>query len=144
MNVLVFNALLLVACGYAAWGGGGPERWCAGSLVLAAAATRLSDVLSTPDYVAVPLDIAAVDLLLLAALTTIALRANRYWPLCLTSLHLSTILVHGARLLDPLMTPGMYQLVLRAFAYATVIVIAVGTLRHRRRLGRLGADSAWA
>ena len=144
-QVILFNAFLIVACGYAFWAGGAPERWTAAVFVIAAAATFVApfwDALR-PFRQVEPL-LLLVDVLMLAALMWVALQANRYWPLYVTALHIITIAIHGVKALQPHLVPWMYAGASGKIAYPMLVLLAIGALRHRSRLARFGSDRDWS
>jgi hypothetical protein len=144
VNILIFNALLVVVALLALWRGGLPERIAAAALVLAALATRIaySPVLS--QFQGVEYGVFGVDVALVVTLGLLALRANRLWPMCLTSLHLASVLVHVGRLIEDDMAAWAYAFMLKIWAYPMLAVLLVGVERHRRRLARVGVDEPWS
>lgn len=143
-HVIFFNALLLACCGYAAWAGGAPERWTALVFVLGAVATSNLPFVQYRSYHSVFWLLLAVDGAMLVGLIGIALRANRYWPLYVTSLHLITIAIHGVKAFQPGLVPWMYAGASSKIAYPMLMMLAVGALRHRRRLASFGSDHDWS
>ncbi|RTL14427.1 MAG: hypothetical protein EKK50_15720, partial [Sphingomonadaceae bacterium] len=108
-HVIVFNALLLIACGYAFLMGGAPERWTALVFVGSAFATFLAPFYdSLRPFRHVEPALLLVDLIMLVGLLVIALRADRYWPLYVSALHLITLAIHGVKAIQPSLVPWMY------------------------------------
>jgi len=133
MTVTMFFNLLLCSCaGFAIWRGGAPERVAAGSLLLAALATALQ-LHSVPGAVSNGRNrgVMVTDMLLVAALYSLALRSNRIWPMLLAALQLSSVLVHLAKIVDLAMAAWVYQFLLKIWAYPMIALLVVGTVRHR-------------
>lgn len=144
-HVMLFNAVLVLACGYAFWVGGAPERWTAIVFAGAAAATFIAPIYNTVHpFSRVEPMLLAVDLVMLGALIAIALRADRFWPLYVSALHLITIAVHGVKAFQPSLVPWMYAGASSKIAYPMLALLAIGALRHRHRLARFGSDRDWS
>ncbi len=143
MRIAVFLALLVVALGYAAWRGGGPERVMA---VIAA----LMVVLDTLLHRIVPAQFASLDtghliIDLFGAVTTIALAlaAHRFWPMGMAVLHILPLLAHSSRALDLAMHPVAYLVMQVAPSWLVAPVLIGATWHHRRRLKTSGTDPSW-
>ncbi len=143
-HVMVFNIVLVAACGYAFWAGGGPERWTALLFVLGAFATSYVPFQQRHSYHAIFWTLLMVDAAMLVGLIGIALRANRFWPLYVSALHLITLGIHGVKAFQPGLVPWMYAGASSKIAYPMLVLLAVGALRHRHRLAQFGADRDWA
>ena len=136
-HVYVFYSLQLSAAAYAIWRGGAPERLVASLMIAAAVATTISSYGRSYAYVNVIALI--VDAVFLAALVAIAARAARFWPMYVTALHLIGFAVHGVRAIDPQMLSVIYLRGAGVLAYPMVLLLAVGTSRHARRLRLAGS-----
>ncbi len=143
LRILVFECLLLACCGYALWKGGPPERIVGGSLLLAYAATLASYSSYAERFVHVETRILLVDMVLLAVLVAVALRADRGWPIILAGLQLDTVGAHLLKNWDLDMIRVTYAVMIAAWSYPMVIVLALGTWRHAARLRRHGYDVSW-
>jgi hypothetical protein len=143
-HVLLFNLLLLAACGYAFWAGGAPERWTAIVFVIGAAATAYLPFQQRFSYHSVFWPLLGVDAAMLVGLIGIALRANRFWPLYVSALHMITLAIHGVKAFQPGLVPWMYAGASSKIAYPMLVLLAVGALRHRDRLARFGSDRDWS
>lgn len=144
LNVILFNALLVAACGFAWLRGGRPEQIAATALIVAAAATFAAYTPYPRRFFAVEYGVLGVDLILLAALIVIALNANRYWPLGLAALHLAATIAHFGKMVDVSMGGWGYAFLLKLWAYPMVLTLIVGTIRHRQRVNRYGVDDPWS
>ena len=138
-----FLALLALCTLYALWAGGGPERLGAAVYALSVAATHLVRTANSQRW----LDIGAGELIVDAStfliFVAIALRANRYWPLWVSAMLGIGMLGHLARGIVPDTFWWAYAVVLTIWSYPILVLIALGSFLHRRRLGRYGADRSW-
>ena len=76
-----------------------------------------------------------IDCAVLAAFTLVALRSDRFWPLWLAGLQLTTSLAHFLKAVHLDMMPSAYAVAERFWSYPILIILAVGTWRgHRRRM----------
>ena len=144
INVVLFFSLLLCGCGYAFSRGGAPERAVAAIMILGVAATRLT--LSSPSlrYRHVDTTILMIDLLVLVGFLTVALKADRRWPMAITALHGMSVAAHAARGVSPEMIRVVYKTIMVAWAYPQLALLMLGTWRHGRRLSRNGVDPSWS
>ena len=84
-----------------------------------------------------------VDAVTFLAFVPIALRADRFWPLWVSAFLGLGVLGHLARLVGPDTFWWAYAVVLTIWSYPIVLLFALGTFLHRRRLARHGADRSW-
>lgn len=143
-RILLFDALLLATCAYALWRGGAPERIAAGAMVVAYLGTLASYGPLASRFAQVETGVLIVDTVLLIVLVTVALKADRAWPMALAALQLDSVGVHLTRVLDLQMIRVTYALMLAMWSYPMLLLLAVGTWRHCRRSGRGGGDLAWS
>lgn len=142
--IVVFNILQVSVSGHALLRGGGPERVVALLLLLAAAATLATPMVPGVSYFTVFVAVLWIDLALFVALTAVSAFANRYWPMWMAALQLFAIATHLARAYDPHFWAAAYWLVTTKIAYPMLLLLFVGTVRHRRRL-RLGLpERSWS
>ena len=144
IRILFFNLLLLGSCGYAIARGGAPERITGWLLIGATILTPLTARGLAMRYVQAELGIFIVDVVLLTALTVIALKADRFLPMVLAAMQLDTTAVHILKLFDADLIRITYALMIAAWSYPMLLVLAIGTMRHRRRMARFGEDRAWS
>lgn len=140
-HIIVFNLLLGAACLYAITRGGAPERLTAIVFLIAACASYYAPF---SRYREVELTLVAIDLLTLVALATIAARADRFWPLYVSALQLLTLAIHGAKAYQSSLVYWMYGGASSKIAYPMLLLLAIGVLRHRQRLGERGHDPDWS
>ena len=144
LNSIVFAVLLLLSCSYALWRGGTPER--IGAIVYLLAAFGTLAVVSGPAgrYSTVERGIVVIDLLMFAVLFILALRAERFWPIWATGLHMITTAAHAIKLTEPELMRWAYAFVLAIWSYPLLLIIVIGTWNHQRRLKRNGLDPSWS
>ena len=143
MHILVFNLVQAVVCIYAFVRGGMPERVTAVLLLVAGGATYLVPFDPQRGWADLRVPILLIDLALLCGLASIATFANRYWPIWISSLHLIAIAVHGIRVINPDFVPWMYGVAVGKIAYPMLLMLLIGTRRHRQRQLAFGSDRDW-
>lgn len=134
LRLIAFNMLLAGACGYALWRGRSDERITA---TVCLAATLASFALAAPAparYASVEAGVLAVDLMTLGAFTFVALRSDRFWPLWISGLQLTTSIAHFLKAAEPDLVPIAYAAAGRLWSYPILLILAVGTWRSSRRL----------
>lgn len=90
-----------------------------------------------------PIGVALVDVALAIALTVLALKANRLWPIVLAGMQLATVFGHVARLLSfPLPTAG-YAIFVQLWGWPMLIVTAIGIHKHHERTKGRGTERDW-
>ena len=130
IRVLFYNALLIGACGYAWLRGRTDERIAAGTCL---AATIASFALVTQlRYSQVELGVLAVDLAALAVFVGVALRSERFWPLWVSGLQLTSSVTHLLKLVEPGLMPFAYSAAEAVWSYPILIILVVGTWRVPR------------
>lgn len=85
-------------------------------------------------FATVETPVMAVDLAVFAGFLMVAIRSDRFWPLWVAGLQLTTMLGHLFKALDSDLLPKAYAAALNFWAYPIVLILAVGTWRsHQRR-----------
>jgi hypothetical protein len=144
IHVVAFHAAFLACAWYALTAGGRPER-----AAMLAQAVALILTLSTRfihvsgDFASLRVWWAITDGLLLLALTLIALRADRLWPIVLAGLQLSASFVHLTKTLFPDLPASGYAVFLQMWAWPMLAVTAWGTRRHQKRVRCFGSERDW-
>lgn len=134
LSPYIYHALLLAVCAYAFLAGRQDERLAAAICLVATLATRLVLSPMTSRYSQVEAGVFLVDLLVLLGFTTIALRSDRFWPLWVAGLQLTTIIAHLFKVVDLDLIPKVYAAAARFWVYPIFLIIVVGTWRsHQRR-----------
>jgi hypothetical protein len=130
----VFGPLLLAICIYAWWRGGADERAVATMCLAGTAATLLAVSPLQQRYSGVEEGLMLVDLAVLAGFIAVALRSQRFWPLWVAGLQLTTSIGHILKGIDQDLLPRAYGAALQFWSYPILLILAVGTFRtHRRR-----------
>lgn len=144
MSLFLFLSVLILCNAYALARGGPPERASAllqlGAFVSDEAVHRLVDGRA---YTALAAGSALVDLLLLVALTVLASKCTRHWPLWVAGFQLAAIVAHLAKLVDPTMQAVGYAVQLQIWAYPMLLATAAGTWRYRARRSAGQIEPDW-
>ena len=141
---LIYVALLLVCWSYAMLRGGAPEKVGASILLVGSALTFISVKGPAARFASMEAGILAVDVAALLAFLVLALRAERFWPLWITGLQLIGTTGHVVKLVDPDVVRWAYAFVLAFWSYPMLLLLAIATWLHQRRLVRHGADKSWS
>lgn len=141
--LLIFVGLLLAACLFAWWRGGGPERAVAALFLIAWLVSFLIHSPASIHYHGVEVQTMIVDTLLLIALLAISRRANRAWPVVATSFQALIVLAHLARGINPFQFPYVYMVMVVSWPLIQLIVLTAGTAFHWRRTAINGAEPSW-
>ena len=141
----VFSYLLwFAAIGLGFWRGGSPERVFAAILAAMFLLDRTGHLLlgNRPDL---PVDLLhmVIDLAVFVAMCSVSLKARRYWPLWASSCQLISLFTHLGWALETRLPPAVYLVVNIAPSYLIFLSVIGGTLMHRRRMARRGADPSW-
>lgn len=142
VNVWLFLALLGTVSVWTLWRGGAPERIAMLAILVAVVATLA--VVSDRPFADRETGIFAVDLVLTLAFCTLAMLAERFWPIWLSAILIVGLMLHLAIWYAPRPYREVYLILHAMSAYPTLLLILAGTLRHRHRLRRDGHDPAWS
>jgi hypothetical protein len=138
MSPILFWTLLALTCGYAFYRGGRYERIVAAVCIVGAFATVAVNSPLNRMYAHVESGALLVDLAVLSAFIAVALQSDRFWPLWVAGLQLTTSVAHFLKALDPHLIPQAYGLAVRFWGYPILIILAVGAWRNHER--RRAAD----
>lgn len=139
----VFLTLLIASCLYAAFRGGTPERVAAAILVAATLGSAVALAASHHRYLRTEILTMWVDVAMMVAFLALALRAQRYWPMWISMVQIDIVATHLV-MFSPETQPWSYWLMQALWSYPAPVLLAIGTLRHRRRLKRYGDDPSWS
>lgn len=139
IRLILYNLLLFGACGYAFWRGRADARIVAtgffvGNFVTFAMRSQMSG-----GYSSLETGIFAVDVACFLAFTYAAMISDRFWPLWVSGLQLTTSFAHVLKAIDSSLLPLAYAAALRFWGYPILIILAIGAWRSRQRL-RLGPE----
>lgn len=135
-RLLLYHALMYGACGYALFKGRTDARivglvFLVGNFATLALRTSLGG-----GYSSVETGIFAVDVACFGAFTYAALISDRFWPLWVAGLQLTTSFGHILKALDSSLVPLAYAAALRFWGYPILIILVIGVWRSQQRLRR--------
>jgi hypothetical protein len=136
VRLILYYALMSGACGYALLKGKTDARIVGAVFIVGNFATLGLRSSPAGGYSSVESGILAVDLACLAAFTYAALISDRFWPLWVSGLQLTTIFGHIFKAIDSQLLPLAYAAALRFWGYPILIILAVGVWRNQKRLRR--------
>lgn len=139
-----FWTFLALTCGYALWRGSAEARLTA--LVCIAASLISTWVLSplATRYAGLEGKEMVVDGLVLAAFTMVALRSERFWPLWIAGLQLTSGFGHLFKAADLSLMPHAYAAATKFWSYPILLILAIATWRNHQRKLREETDKAYA
>jgi hypothetical protein len=130
----LFWTLLIASCGYALWRGRRDERTVGVICIGATIATRFAVSPITVRYSSVELGLLAIDAAVLIGFVAVALRSDRFWPLWVAGLQLTTSTAHLMKAMDEQLLPIAYGAAIALWSYPILIILAIGTWRGQRRM----------
>jgi hypothetical protein len=131
---MIFIPLLAAVCLYAWLRGGSDERIVAATCLAGTIATLLAISPLQRRYAGVEEGMMLVDLAVLAGFVVVALRSERFWPLWVAGLQLTTSIGHLLKGIDQDLLPRAYGAALQFWGYPILIILAVGTYRRHQRV----------
>lgn len=129
IRFIVFNTILFGSCGYALLKGNRDAR-------IVAIVCLIATFASYPFisyYARLEASVMAVDILTFLAFTAVALRSDRFWPLWISGLQLTTSVGHLVKVMDASLIPIAYAVALRMWSYPIQIILAAAVWRGQRR-----------
>lgn len=129
-RVIIYRALMYGICGYALYRGRADAR-IVGAVFLVGDLATLA--LRSSTYSSVETSVFVIDIIAFLAFTYAALISDRFWPLWVSGMQLTTSMGHVFKLIDSHLLPLAYAAALRFWAYPILIILAVGTWRSDRR-----------
>jgi len=84
-----------------------------------------------------------IDVVGLVIFATLALKANRIYPLWLLAAQLVSVMMHFARDISANMEGVVYFILTTAPSYVQITALGVGLYCHRRRIARYGKYRSW-
>ena len=129
IRVIIFDLLLFGACGYALLKGRADARIVAITCIVA----NFASYAVVSRYASVERGVLIIDLLTFLAFTWAALKSDRFWPLWVSGLQLTTSMGHLLKGVDETLVPIAYAAALRFWSYPILIILAVGVWRSQRR-----------
>lgn len=137
--------LLFAACAFAGRRGAGPERTAAAIMLLIFALDPIYHAIwgNLTVYMHLNVGHLSIDACAMALFLLVALRANRRWTILMASAQALAVLSHFLRFISPDMNPFVYAAFSRVPSYLQILLLFVGTERHRRRQNRIGKYPSW-
>lgn len=139
----LYAILFVLGIAYAAVRGGAPERVGAAILFIGNVLTILVASPWRDQFDRVETGIALVDALVLVGLVLLMMKANRVWPVWMTSVHGLGLLSHIPILLGPLVVPQAYTILQGLWGWPMIALLIGATRHHRLRIARNGTDISW-
>ena len=134
MTPLLYWTLLTLTCGYALTLGRSDERIVGAVCVIASVVTALALSPWRQRYSGVETGELLIDIVTLGAFVFVALRSNRFWPLWVAGLQLTTSMSHMLKAVDAGLVPQAYAAAEKFWSYPILLILAIGTWRGHRRL----------
>ena len=139
----IYNLLLAAVAVYAFMRGNADARLAAAICVIATLGTKFVISPVAHRYSGVELGVFIVDFLTLVGFVVIAIRTDRFWPLWVAGLQLTTLVAHLLKAVEVDLMPHAYAVAGRFWVYPIFLIIVVGTWRsHQRMLDERLADPA--
>lgn len=138
----IFWTLLFATFAYALWRGRSDERIAATVCVLASIATRFAISPLTQRYTDIEIGLLIVDAGVLVAFVALALRSQRFWPLWVAGLQLTSSLSHLMKVIELDLLPRVYAAAAVFWSYPILLIIVIGTWRSHNRARRESRASA--
>ncbi|QXQ07439.1 hypothetical protein KX816_05275 [Sphingosinicellaceae bacterium] len=107
-------------------------------------ATRMTNSALPVRYRSLEWPTLIVDAVVLIAFLAISVKADRRWPMAVTSIHALTVGAHAVKVVSPELIRTVYWMMTNLWVYPQLALLAAGTLRHRARLAGSGADRSWS
>ena len=133
LSPLSYWILLLAVTAYAFTKGRMDERLAAVICVAATIGTILVNSPLSVRFSSVEVGVLIVDVLAFGAFTAIALRTDRFWPLWVAGLQLTTTMAHFLKAVELDLMPQAYAAAARLWVYPIFLIIVIGTWRTSRR-----------
>lgn len=135
--------ILFAVSAYAFLRGRTDERIVASVCVAASIASIIVGRPAASAYNGMEAGLLLVDLAALVGFTLVALRSERFWPLWVAGLQLTTLVAHGLKAVQLDLMPQAYAAAARFWVYPIFLIIVVGTWRsHRRRIEQRRLEAA--
>lgn len=133
--VLVFSNI----CAFAFWKGGPSERVGALGMILAWLSTAFFE---NTRWAEPQTGVMITDAALFLFLAVLALRSDRFWPMCAAGFQLLIVLTHIAWWIDAGLGKWAYFTAVMIWGYLVLIALLVGTANRWRQRARLRRDAA--
>lgn len=143
LSPLTYWILLFAVSAYAFFRGRFDERLAATICIIATFITWLFNSPLRERFSGVEIGVLAADTLALIGFTVLALRSDRFWPLWVAGLQLTTTLSHMLKAIQIDLMPQAYAAAARFWVYPIFLIIVIGTWRsHQRRISERRAQAS--
>jgi len=132
MAPTLFRIMLVLVAVYAFLRGSRDERLVGFICVAGALATHLVISPLANRFASVETPVMLVDFVVFGGFLAVALRSERFWPLWVAGLQLTTMMGHMLKAIDIELLPRAYGAAMAFWAYPIVLILAIGTWRVRR------------
>jgi hypothetical protein len=136
MAPTVFRIFLGLVALYAMLRGSRDARLVGVICVVGALTTHLVISPLSQRFESVETPVMMVDIAVFAGFLFVALRSDRFWPLWIAGLQLTTMMGHIMKAIDVELLPRAYAAAMAFWAYPIVLILAIGTYRQQRRRQR--------
>lgn len=143
IRIAIFVMLLIAVAAFAFRKGGGPERAMAIILMTMAGADQALHLFVPPRFASIDTGHLAIDLAAAIATTLLALVAHRFWPMIAAVFQILPLTAHVGKAADMSVHPIAYQTMQVAASWPLLLLLALATWRHMRRLRANGSDRSW-
>lgn len=143
LSPFTYYIVLATVCAYAFYRGQAESRMAATICVVASIASTIVMSPLASRYSGVESGVMIVDLAVLIGFTAIALRSDRFWPLWVAGLQLTTIIAHLFKVIDLDLIPKVYAAASRFWVYPIFLIIVIGTWRSHQRARQDRANLAF-
>lgn len=133
LSPLFYWIILALVSAYAFLRGKMDERMAASVCIVATLITWLFNSPLHQRFSGVEFGVFAADILALAGFTWVALRSDRFWPLWVAGLQLTTTLAHLLKAVNLDLMPQAYAAAARFWVYPIFLIIVIGTWRSHQR-----------
>lgn len=130
----LYWSILVAICAYAFWRGRRDERVAAAACLGASILQMFVISERMTRYTGLEAGVFLIDVAVLAAFVYVALKSERFWPMWIAGLQLTTIFGHFLKAIQLSLLPHAYGGALRFWGYPILLILAVGTWRTHRRM----------
>lgn len=134
LRQIIFYALMASTCGYALARGRTDARIVGAVFLVGTFATLTLRSHLVTEYSSVESAVFVIDMICFVFFTYAALISDRFWPLWVAGLQLTTNFGHVLKFVDSQMLPLAYAAALRFWGYPILIILAVGVWRSQQRM----------
>ena len=139
-----FWAFLAISALFVFLRGGAPERVGMAIAIAASVCSFVAGTLEGREFASPEISVFIVDLAVLAAFALLALKADRFWPIGVAALQIGGVTSHFAAAASSGVIAWVYSIGQALWGYPIILLIVWGSVRHRRRLNKSGADRSWS